>query len=194
MVHAERRSTWQVEFVNAAISGCLYGGTNTIVGHPFDTLKTKVQTQAEHMSNNRGYVQNIKDIYRAEGSPVAFYRGCIPPFIGSMAYRSTQFCVFEAFYTRWQSDPAMCKEIPGMMGLEWRTFYAGFAAGSVRSFVECPFEYAKVQGQTGQKWQFNQIYTGMRVQYPRATAVILFYFSLIELARKNTNLFNWSLG
>ena len=34
------------EFALALASGGLYGATNTVVGHPFDTVKTKMQTQS----------------------------------------------------------------------------------------------------------------------------------------------------
>ena len=71
---------------------------------------------------------------------------------------------------------------------------AGFCGGSARSFIECPFEYAKVKGQTGQKWQFNQIYLGFGQQYFRSTILMMFYFFNVDLARKNTNLLQSKLG
>ena len=145
------------------------------------------------MGLKRGYLETIRSVYRKEG-PIGFYRGSIPPFIGSILYRSTQFSVFEAFYTRWENDAAMCKEIPGMFGLEWRTLAAAIAGGSARSLVECPFEYAKVKGQTGQKWYLSQLYTGMRVQYPRTTLMMITFFSVIELSRKNTDLMSKPYG
>ena len=44
MSHNEKRTSWQREFCYATVCGFLFGGTNTIVGHPFDTVKTKMQT------------------------------------------------------------------------------------------------------------------------------------------------------
>ena len=95
-----------------------------------------------------GVIDTVKNVYRKEGL-VGYYRGWLPPFMGSVVYRSVQFSVFEACYTRWASNETLCREIPGMMGLEWRTLLAGIAGGSARSFIECPFEYAKVKRQTG---------------------------------------------
>ena len=100
------------------------------------------------MGLKQGYIDTVKSVMRHEG-PIGFYRGFYPPFVGSILYRSTQFSVFEAFYTRWESDKAMRKEIPYTFGLEWRTLCSGIMAGSARTLVECPFEYAKVKGQTG---------------------------------------------
>ena len=43
MTHNENRSSAYKEWVAATVCGFLYGATNTIVGHPFDTVKTKMQ-------------------------------------------------------------------------------------------------------------------------------------------------------
>ena len=42
--------------------------------------------------------------------------------------------------------------IPFTHGIEVRVIGAAIFAASARAFVECPFEYAKVRGQTGQSW------------------------------------------
>ena len=81
-----------------------------------------------------------------------------------------------------------------MFGVEWRTLGAGIAGGSARSIIECPFEYVKVKRQTGQKWTFNQLFLGLKEQYPRSTILMTMYFCLVEIARKKTNLMSSSLG
>lgn len=43
MTHDHKRAEWYKEALFSTICGFLYGGTNTIVGHPFDTIKTKMQ-------------------------------------------------------------------------------------------------------------------------------------------------------
>jgi len=78
------------------------------VGHPFDTIKTKMQAQAEHFDSKGTYLQTVKNVYLKEG-PIGFYRGCIPPFLGSIIYRSLQFSVFELMYTKWDSSDFMKK-------------------------------------------------------------------------------------
>ena len=52
------------------------------------------------MGLRTGYFDTIKNVYVKEGA-IGFYRGWIPPFMGSVVYRSVQFSVFEALYTRW---------------------------------------------------------------------------------------------
>ena len=140
-----------------------------------------------------GYIDTVKNVMRKEGA-IGFYRGWAPPFMGSVVYRSVQFSVFEAAYTKMASNETMCTAIPGCFGIEWRTLIAGFAGGSARSFIECPFEYAKVKRQTGQSWKFNQMFLGMQEQYPRSTIMMTLYFLFVDFARKNTNLMDSAAG
>ena len=49
MTHQFDRAHWQREFMLAAFSGVLYGSSNTLVGHPMDTIKTKMQAQHEYV-------------------------------------------------------------------------------------------------------------------------------------------------
>ena len=135
-----------------------------------------MQAMNEHMGARHGYIETVKKVYKQEG-PIGFYRGFFPPFFGSVIFRSVQFSIFEACYTKWASNQTLCTEIPFTGGLEPRTVLAGAVGGAIRSFIECPFEYVKVRRQTGQQWHFNQIYLGMRVQMPRATLMISSFFS-----------------
>ena len=36
--------------------------------------------------------------------PPSFTQGALPPLLGSGIYRSTQFAVFEALYTKWDDE------------------------------------------------------------------------------------------
>jgi len=101
MSHDQKRTSWYKEALYATICGILYGGTNTVVGHPFDTIKTKMIAQSEHIKTQgkSSYFRTIENVYKTEGA-IGFYRGWIPPFMGSILYRSTQFAVFEAAYTK----------------------------------------------------------------------------------------------
>ena len=78
-------------------TGFLYGATSVIVGHPTDTIKTKMQAQKEHFGKDSSVIKTAKDVYRADGIR-GFYRGALPPFFGSIIYRSSQFAIAEMFY------------------------------------------------------------------------------------------------
>jgi hypothetical protein len=42
MSHSHKRTHAHKEGLYSLITGFLYGATNTLVGHPFDTIKTKM--------------------------------------------------------------------------------------------------------------------------------------------------------
>ena len=66
MSHGEKRSNWQREAMLSCFTGGLFGATNTIVGHPFDTVKTKMQAQSHYMGKVT-YINSFKTIVNQEG-------------------------------------------------------------------------------------------------------------------------------
>ena len=104
----EKRTTWYKEMAITGVSGCLYGGSSTLVGHPFDTIKTKMQAQQGHTAFHQEkprYIDTIRKVYQSEGFK-GFYKGWIPPFFGSILFRSLQFSIYEGFYTKGGTEPA----------------------------------------------------------------------------------------
>ena len=87
MSHNEVRGAWHKEALMGLTTGFLYGATNCLVGHPFDTVKTKMQAQDGYMGKSLKYVPTVKEIYRVDGWK-GYYRGVVPPFFGSVIYRS----------------------------------------------------------------------------------------------------------
>ena len=145
MTHNHKRAEWHKEALYSMVCGFMFGATNAIVGHPFDTIKTKMQ--AEHdfiIQNNHGYVQSIKMVYE-RGGLIGFYRGVVPPFFGSTIYRSLQFSAFEAVYTKCETHETLKQAIPFSGGIQLRVILGAFASATSRAIVECPFEYAKVK-------------------------------------------------
>lgn len=140
-----------------------------------------------------GYFGTIKGIHQMDGMK-GFFRGWVPPFFGSVLYRSMQFAAFEAAFTKWEHTPSMRKEIPYTAGCEVRVVAAGVFGGTCRSLIECPFEYAKVKQQTGQTWVVKDIYRGFSALYPRSTVMMTAYFCQIDFCRRNTRLFESKSG
>jgi len=86
MTHSEKRTTVLRDYLLATVGGVLYGGTNTLVGHPLDTIKTKMQAQSGHMGQVT-LSESIKQVWRNDG-PLGFYKGWMPNFTGSVIFRS----------------------------------------------------------------------------------------------------------
>ena len=88
----------------------------------------------------------------------------------------------------------MSKTIPYSNGLEYRTLVSGIIAGSIRSCLECPFEYAKVKLQTGQRPRLQSIYTGFEVLYPRSTLIITSVYVQLDYWRRCTSIMDNKVG
>ena len=191
MTHNEKRSNSVNEALAALISGFLYGATTIIVGHPFDTIKTKMQVQVEFATKNLAH--STRHIYKSSGF-IGFYRGCTPPLIGASLYRSSQFAIFEGLYTKLSNHKTFIKEIPYCFGLQIRVLFAGFVAGSIRAIIECPFEYSKVQGQIGEKWKIKNVFQGFKLLWLRSSLLLSTYFSSVDIFRRKTNFFKTNAG
>mmetsp|Transcript_95425 Transcript_95425/g.269648 ORF Transcript_95425/g.269648 Transcript_95425/m.269648 type:complete len:285 (+) Transcript_95425:43-897(+) len=187
MTHAEKRSVWYREGAIAFGTGVLYGSTNAVVGHPMDTVKAKMQAQAGFMKGeDAGMMGVIRRVWRSEG-PVGFFRGVIPPLFGSSVYRSAQFAVFEAVYTKTAELGWDKATIPFSGGLAWATVLSGMCGASARACVESPIEYAKVKRQTGQAWHVTEAYQGFFMQFPRTVGMMTFIFCGVDSVRRWTD-------
>ena len=183
MTHNEKRAEWWREGLIGLGVGVLYGTTSVCVGHPFDTVKTKMQAQPGFEKPNM--IQSFIKTVREQGIR-GLYRGSLPPLFGSGIYRSAQFAVYEGFYTYLGSKHAWSTyEFPLTGGLQARVLIAGSAASTVRAMIESPLEYVKVRGQTGQKWRFADLYKGFGVTWIRTMGLMCTYFILIDWGRRN---------
>ncbi|XP_068692049.1 mitochondrial substrate carrier family protein S-like isoform X2 [Montipora capricornis] len=163
MTHNERRINWIQEGLIGLGVGVLYGTTSVAVGHPFDTIKTKMQAQQgfEHEGMIRSFARTVK----TQGIR-GLYKGCIPPLWGSGIYRSTQFAVFEALYTYFNGFGR--REIPLTGGLQVRVLIGGAAASTARAIIETPLELAK----------------GFGVTWCRTMGLMCTYFILLDSGRR----------
>jgi hypothetical protein len=94
----------------------------------------------------------------------------------------------------WESNKKMREPVPFTNGIELRVFASGVVSGTIRSCIECPFEYAKVKLQTGQNWILGDVYKGFTNLYPRSTLMMTTYFIQIDSYRRHTNVFKSKLG
>lgn len=181
MTHNQDRAHFLKEGAIGLGVGVLYGVTSVAVGHPFDTVKTKMQGQRGYESASM--IKTIVRIFKTQGV-IGFYRGSIPVLWGSGIYRSTQFGVFESVYTI--LDNPFCKtEIPLTAGLQVRVIIAGMCGSTARAVIESPLELAKIRRQTQQSWTFRGLYQGFGVMWLRTLGLMTTYFILIDTQRRH---------
>jgi solute carrier family 25 carnitine/acylcarnitine transporter 20/29 len=193
MSEKEEHKEWLLEGILSLVTGSVYGATSIIVGHPFDTIKTKLQAQSEFMLQENNLFSTIREVWKKEGI-IGFYRGAIPPLVGSVMFRSLQFYYYQKFFFYWKDNENMTREIPGTLGMQPRVIVAGILASSIRSVLECPFEYAKVKRQTGQKWDLRSAFHGFPTLYFRTVGLLTSFFMIVDTFNRKTNLKNYRVG
>jgi len=143
--------------------------------------------------NGKSAFQTAGIITKQEGL-FGFYRGCVGPLFGTSFSRAIQFTSYETFYTIFQKDKYLTIKIPYTMGLEPRIILGGIVSGTTRALVECPFEFTKVKGQTGQSWYLNEVYSGFKATWLKAVGLMTSYFILVDTFKRNTNAYNTKYG
>jgi hypothetical protein len=142
-------------------AGICSGATKLIVGHPFDTIKIRMQTEGG-MGRFKGPMDCLKETIRKEGVR-ALYKGATPPLLGWTLMDSTQMMSLNNFrYLLQQQNP------PGVPLSVTQHGIAGLGAGICVSFVATPVELLKAK---------------MQVQYERH-GVTRIYSSPWDAARK----------
>jgi solute carrier family 25 (mitochondrial carnitine/acylcarnitine transporter), member 20/29 len=121
------------------VAGTIAGINVTLVGHPFDTLKVRLQTQPHDKPIYNGLVDCFKKTVKWEG-PTGLYKGVQSPLVGQMFFRANMFFAFgEA--KRFFSNNGQKK----IKTIEY--YYAGAMAWGWGALVECPIDVFKTQMQ-----------------------------------------------
>ncbi|CAL1284411.1 unnamed protein product [Larinioides sclopetarius] len=136
-------------------AGCLGGCAGVLVGHPFDTVKVRLQTQDSNNKIYRGTFHCLTTIIKQE-SYQGLFKGMSSPMCGLAAVNAIVFGVYGNIMKSVKSENSSLQN----------QFLAGSAAGIVQSFVTSPMELAKtrmqLQGQDAREkrtpfWQKNRI-------------------------------------
>lgn len=121
-------------------SGFLAGINVTLVGHPFETLKVRLQTQPSPPNHvYDGVVDCARKTHAWEGFG-GFYKGVGAPLVGQLFFRGAMFQTNGA-YLRWASDG-------GARPLSYAQYGVGGAlTWGVCTLIECPLNVASSQMQ-----------------------------------------------
>ena len=106
-----------------------------------------------------------------------------------MIYRGVMISSYEYAVTWFENhtdDDSIFKK-PIFLGLRPLIPVSTLFAAVARGVIESPIEYAKVMGQTGQKWQMKDIYRGFHLQIFRTCALLVPIFSTLDIFRRNTD-------
>jgi solute carrier family 25 carnitine/acylcarnitine transporter 20/29 len=134
------------------LAGIAAGINVTLVGHPFDTVKLRLQTQPSPPNQvYKGLVDCVQQTVRKEGFS-GLYRGMTAPLAGQAAFRTMLFSVNSA-YSRHVSNHGSI--LPAFLGAPLpglRMSYADFSLGgslawTASALIECPINVVASQMQ-----------------------------------------------
>lgn len=132
-----------VNTLNSVAAGLIGGLAGLAVGHPFDTVKVRLQSR-ELASRYRGTLNCFLSTIREEKF-VGLYKGMASPAAGVGAVNAIVF----GSYTYIMQYQAQMKGITYDESRQdaplQHVFLAGMGSGIVSSFITCPMELAKVQ-------------------------------------------------
>ncbi|KAG5383511.1 hypothetical protein IGI04_034981, partial [Brassica rapa subsp. trilocularis] len=120
-------------------SGTVGGAAQLIVGHPFDTIKVKLQSQPTPAPGQppryTGAIDAVKQTVAAEG-PKGLYKGMGAPLATVAAFNAVLFTVRGQMEGMFRSEPGVPLTIS-------QQFVCGAGAGFAVSFLACPTELIK---------------------------------------------------
>lgn len=116
------------------VAGTFAGGCGTVVGHPFDTVKVRIQFG---LSNS--VLSCAKQTVKNEGVR-GLYKGLLPPLLADMSCN----CIFFGVYgtTLQYLDPSNINHATAKLS---HVYAAGAAGGFAQAFVVAPTELAKIR-------------------------------------------------
>ncbi|XP_051810929.1 mitochondrial basic amino acids transporter isoform X7 [Acanthochromis polyacanthus] len=122
-------------------AGCVGGAAGVLVGHPFDTVKVRLQVQNVDKPLYRGTYHCFQSIIRQE-SMLGLYKGIGSPMMGLTFINAIVFGVQGNAMHKLGRDTPL------------NQFLAGASAGAIQCVICCPMELAKTRMQmqgTGEK-------------------------------------------
>ncbi|GAB5592025.1 hypothetical protein Unana1_06925 [Umbelopsis nana] len=128
------------KFAQDIIAGTIGGWAQVVVGHPFDTIKVRMQTQPSPPIYKNA-IQCFQFLVKAEG-PKGLYRGVTSPLAGIGICNAVVFTANGNFRRMLQGNDPHKQLSLGEIGI------AGLGAGFVMAFFNCPVELLKVKLQT----------------------------------------------
>jgi hypothetical protein len=145
----------EVTFFHDFIAGGVAGSISVIVGHPFDTMKVRIQTSPSKRS--------LISLATSNGGVVgSLYRGMAAPLSSACILNAMVFSTY-GWSSRIYDDYIQTTEDSkkDFRGSSLKTFQCGSFAGFVQALVVCPMEHIKCRLQIqGTKGTPGHIYNG----------------------------------
>ncbi|KAK9863589.1 hypothetical protein WJX84_011011 [Apatococcus fuscideae] len=135
-----KTSSGSVKFAKDIFAGTCGGIAVTLIGHPFDTVKVRLQTQPSAKPIYSGAIDCVRKTIQWEG-PKGLYKGVASPLAGQMFFRASLFSAFGQAKSWYSVDSNGRPCIPTNLDL----YKAGAITGFIAAFTEAPIDFYKSQ-------------------------------------------------
>lgn len=132
----EPRMEW-IDVAKDLNAGTVGGVAGIVAGHPLDTVKVRLQTDAPSLAT-RGVFRTMRHIVVQEG-PVGLYKGLLSPVLSNAPINAVVFGV-QGVVTRAMREASGRDSLSAAQHL-----VAGAAAGLVQTVFAAPSEHVKIQ-------------------------------------------------
>ena len=183
------------ELVYGSISGMAFGLISPAFAMPFDTIKTKMQAEAQY--RGKGPMTVTRSVISELGLP-GLYRGMLPILASTGVQKTVLFAANSGARRACENSRfgTLAEPIPYSGGLKPAVIVGGIAAAGARTVVETPFELMKVRRQTGGTFragggvglmsvtQLAEMYTGAAATFSRAALMLGSFFVLCDYTER----------
>lgn len=128
-----------VKVIVDVVAGTMAGINVTLVGHPFDTLKVRLQTQPHDKPIYNGLIDCFQKTIKWEGIG-GLYKGVSSPIIGQMFFRALLFLSYGESKRYFSNDNKTPLK-------NYHYFICGGIGWGFGTFAECPIDFYKTQTQ-----------------------------------------------
>jgi len=125
------------ERLRGLLAGTASGATKLVVGHPFDTLKVRLQTEGSY-GRFKGPLHCLSHTVKTEGIR-GLYKGATPPLVGWSIIDTVMVGTYQYVRT------FLSQRHPGQPLSFWEVASAGTVAGWASCFVVTPIEQVKAR-------------------------------------------------
>ena len=135
---------FQISMTAASLLGGTLGGVAGVIsGHPWDTLKVRLQSQNPLSPIYKGTIHCAQTIIKHEGFR-GLFKGMTSPMVGVALVNSALFGVYGALL-EWQTADNEVNEFGMRVPTLNQIFIAGTGSGMINALVSSPVELVKIQ-------------------------------------------------
>lgn len=151
-------------YIALFLPGAAQGTCSVALGHPFDTVKTRLQARGPQSAaaQHRCFrtLSTMVAMLRQEGVR-SVYRGVVPPLIMIAAKRSVQLTLFDYLLSAQHVPQATASSllVRAKSQLRGNGFVSGAIAGGAGTIVGCPLHVVKIQTQNSTKASTENAFT-----------------------------------